>query len=751
MVAWVRDFVRVCFLFLVVWNVGCTCVPGQSLETIPPVTTTTTEELPCGIDCSTIETPECTMAVCNLGQEIGPLNTCVVVPRPKGTECDDGLFCTVGETCDDGVCGGGSPSTCGLPSSPCMSVVCYEGSQSCDVTPVNDGTECTPTDLCEVNGVCVLGECVGEPKDCSFSPLSECNKVGCNAATGKCEGVPDPQKENAPCALTGDFCMTNRTCHNGQCGGGIPKDCSALDVGCQIGVCDQNNGTCIPAPAPAGTLCTEGLHECDVGACDIKGTCVASPAPDGAACNDHNSCTQQDECQAGTCGGSTVAGCSVHLLEGFESCPSGWTFGGDWQCGTPKNVGPLEAHTGEGVIATQISGIYHVNQSFGTTVADSPPIDLTGATNPILSFWAWDHTEGGTFDGWNVKVGTGDGQEFATVTTVTPPYNLTILGQPAWGGNHSAKGWQLYSADLSAWAGQTIILRFAFRSDGATVYPGVYIDDIVLAEPLQSPLFITTPNPLPDVYAGQVYTAPMTKIGGTSNAVWSINPGGINAGWLTIDPATGVLSGTPSAAETGLVTVSVHVEEPDLPSNFDDETFTFVVQEAVYYTSFEGTCPEGWTLTGDWQCGTPAEVGPAKAYTGAQCIATQIAGQYSNLQAWDETTATSPDIDLTGIVNPELTFRMWVQTEGNTYDGFNLQVSNDGGMTYTVLEDVVPEYPFTVDGKPAWGGQQPALGWQLVHANLALYAGQIIRLRFGFRSDSSGTFPGVYIDDILVN
>lgn len=758
MVRWIRDLVRVWLLVLVVWNVGCTCASIQ-----PPISETTGgggaggsgtggDDLgPCGVDCSKLETSQCTSAVCNTGQIIGPLNTCTVVPLPKGAPCDDGQFCTADDVCDNGVCLGGGPYGCGIKSSPCQAIVCYEESKTCDVSPVNDGAACTPTDLCKVNGVCQIGDCVGEPKDCTFSPLNECNSVTCEPATGKCVGVPDPNKDDAPCVLTGDLCTTNRTCEAGQCGGGNAKDCSALDGGCQVGMCDPNNGICVPAPAPIGTVCTEGLHECDVGKCDLKGTCVASSAPDGVACNDHNACSQADECLTGACGGTSIPGCVLYLHEGFESCPNGWTFGGDWECGKPKNVGPLEANTGDGVIATQIAGVYHVSQSYGTSVADSPAIDLTQATNPVVSFWAWDHTEGGTFDGWNLKVSINGGQTFTQVTTVTPAQTLTIASQPAWGGNHSMEGWQHYSADLTAYAGQPVILRFAFRSDGATVFPGVYIDDVTVAEPQESPLFITTSSPLMDVYAEMVYSAQIVKVGGTSNAVWSIKPGGVNAGWLAIDPATGMLSGTPTAADVGPVSVTVHVEEPMLPSNFADRTLTFTVNKATYYTSFEGACPNDWTLTGDWQCGAPMNVGPAAAFVGSQCLATQLTGLYSDLQTWAGTTATSPDIDLSGLIDVKLTFRMWVDTEGSTYDGLHLQISNDGGMTYSIVDTVMPVYPLTIAGKPAWGGHQSALDWQLVQANLSAYAGQNIRLRFSFQSDSSQTFPGVYIDDILVN
>ena len=101
------------------------------------------------------------------------------------------------------------------------------------------------------------------------------------------------------------------------------------------------------------------------------------------------------------------------------------------------------------------------------------------------------------------------------------------------------------------------------------------------------------------------------------------------------------------------MSVTVHVEEPTLPSNFAEKTFTFNVNPDAYYTSFEGACPNGWTLTGDWQCGVPTNVGPATAFVGTQCLATQIAGHYSDLQTWAGTTATSPDIDLTGRAEPD--------------------------------------------------------------------------------------------------
>lgn len=758
MVGYIRDFLRVWLLLSVMGIAGCGCQPG-----LTPVSTTGSggsggaggsggdAPLPCGVDCSAFPTLPCMVAVCNLGQELGPLNTCVVVPAPKGTVCDDGLFCTTHDACDNGTCKGGDPNQCGIASKDCNSIICFEETQSCDVLPVNDGATCTPTDLCLVDGTCHVGDCIGgEPKDCTFSPLNECNTVACDPATGKCKGTPDPTKDNEPCVLTGDLCSVNRTCQNGQCAGGTPKDCSDLDSGCLLGECDASSGICGPVPAPIGTVCTDGIPECYVGACDEKATCQPSAGPNGSSCNDHNSCTGADTCLTGVCAGSAIAGCTLYLNEGFEVCPNGWTFGGDWQCGAPTNVGPPAAHSGSNVIGTKINGFYSINQSFSTTVATSPSIKLTNATNPMLSFWAWVHTEGGTFDGWNMQVSTDGGQNFSDLTPLAPPYNLTIAGKPAWGGNHAGDGWQNYTADLTAYVGQQINLRFAFQSDGATVFPGVYIDDIVVAEPLQIPLYIDTPSPLTDIYLGMDYVKQITKVGGTSNVVWSLdNALGVNADWLTIDPASGLLTSSMPAPMVGNVSVTVHVQEVAFPSNFAEKTFTFKVKHDTYYTSFE-SCPNGWTLTGDWECGVPTKVG-ATPYVGTQCLVTKLDTNYSDLQTYATNGAVSPDIDLTGAQNLILTFRMWVDTEGSTYDGFNLKVSPDGGMNYQILSAVTPAYLYTIGGEAAWGGHQFGLGWQFVQADLSAYAGQTIRLKFSMRSDSSQNFAGVYIDDLFVD
>jgi hypothetical protein len=707
---------------------------------------------PCGEDCSKIQTPQCLVSVCNMGEYPGTIGACVVVSAPEGTDCDDGQFCTVGDTCDGkGQCQGGVQNDCGMTAPECKQITCDESSKSCSTKGAADGSECVPKDKCQVNGVCKTGMCIGELKDCSFSPLSECNTMACNPATGACEGTPNAAKNGETCTLTGDFCMVGRTCQAGQCTGGAPKDCSSLTVGCNNGVCDPANGACVAEPVPQGGQCFDGIDECHTGTCDANAKCVASPVADGTVCNDHNACTTNDACTAGVCGGTATAGCQVYFIDGFETCPGGWTFGGDWQCGTPINEGPSSAHGGSHVIATQLAGDYHDSQSYTTAIATSPTIALGSATNPKLSFWVWLDTEGKTYDGFNLKISTNGGSTFTQVNAVTPAYPLTINNEDAWGGDHSGEGWQNYLADLSAYAGKNVILRFAFRSDGSTTAPGVYIDDLLVAEPNAIPLDIST-NTLPDAFTGTPYTATIARTGGSANATWSLISG-TNNGWLTLDPTTGALTGSPTVAEKGPVSITVKVQEPGVPGNFSQKTLNFNVVNAVYGQGFEGACPNGWTLGGDWQCGKPTNVGPATAFSGSKCLATQIAGEYHNDQEWTVAVATSPDINLVGTTAPKLSFRLWVDSEA--VDGANLKISTDGGSTFNLVTNTNPAYDLSgineIDGEPAWGGHISSQGWRLVQADLSAYVGQTIRLRFAFHSDVSITYPGVYIDDILVS
>ncbi|MEM9875776.1 MAG: hypothetical protein AAF928_12835 [Myxococcota bacterium] len=268
-------------------------------------------DLPCGVDCSAIDTPPCLQSVCNTGQFPGAVGACTVVPRDAGAPCDDGQFCTVDDTCDGtGTCVGGPPNDCGMTPPQCSAITCDEASQSCGTEPVANGTACTSVDLCLTGSVCTNGTCGGGvPNDCFFAPTpNECFVSQCNPQNGMCE--PTPGNDGGACTDTMDLCSVNNTCSNGTCGGGVPLDCSALTQGCQLGVCDT-----------------------------ATGFCVGQAVMDGGLCDDLNGCTTGETCSAGMCvGGTAVTTC----VDGDGCCPSTCTAQNDTDCAvTDVDVGPF--------------------------------------------------------------------------------------------------------------------------------------------------------------------------------------------------------------------------------------------------------------------------------------------------------------------------------------------------------------------------------------------------------------------------
>ncbi|MEM1032230.1 MAG: hypothetical protein AAGN82_17915 [Myxococcota bacterium] len=257
---------------------------------------------PCGQDCSAITAPACFVSVCNTGTLPGPVGSCVVVPDDDGTACDDGLFCTVDDTCQAGVCTGGPANDCGMSPPECTEIVCDETAQSCTQQSAGEGTACTPADLCEVGGTCQSGQCVGTPNDCFFAPVpNECFNPVCNPQNGMCEPVAG--NDGAACVDTNDLCSEGNTCNAGVCGGGTPIDCSALTMDCDLGVCDPATGMC-------GTM----------------------TVMDGQTCDDLDACTAGETCTMGTCGGGTpITTCSgATVADGC--CPSVCTPANDLDC-----------------------------------------------------------------------------------------------------------------------------------------------------------------------------------------------------------------------------------------------------------------------------------------------------------------------------------------------------------------------------------------------------------------------------------
>ncbi|HOX44887.1 MAG TPA: hypothetical protein PK668_14905 [Myxococcota bacterium] len=273
-------------------------------------------------DCSLLDGP-CVDGLC---QETS--QACRAVPRAQGVACDDGLYCTEQEVCDAAGQCRGQARIC-VPSGPCRAVACEEVTDRCLENPAPDATPCDDGQFCTVGDTCQAGQCQGAARDCS-APGS-CATGSCDEAGDRCTG--DPAPDGDPCD-DGDWCTQADACLGGLCQG-APLDCSAAADACNDGACDPATGACLPRPAREGEACDDRLFctagercqqgaclsaqvtdcsaaadACNAGVCDEAGdACLSAPAREGEFCDDGLFCTLGDQCVQGECVGTTPRDC----------------------------------------------------------------------------------------------------------------------------------------------------------------------------------------------------------------------------------------------------------------------------------------------------------------------------------------------------------------------------------------------------------------------------------------------------------
>lgn len=281
--------------------------------------------------------------------------------KVNGAACNDGSACTQKDVCQSGVCLGGSPVVCAA-SDACHAVgVCSPASGTCsnpakaNGSTCDDGSRCTQTDTCQ-GGVCLGGSRV----TCSAS--DQCHVAGnCDPSTGNCSNPP--AQDGAAC-VDGSLCSTLDRCQSGVCVGSNPVKCSPSDQCHLAGSCDAQTGNCSNPAKADGATCTDGsactqLDTCQGGkcsgvspvlcvasdSCHVAGSCDPStgacsnpPAPDNTPCSDGLNCTGSDACKAGKCGGSPIA-CNDGIACTLDSCvePGGCKFDQS-QCACNKDA-----------------------------------------------------------------------------------------------------------------------------------------------------------------------------------------------------------------------------------------------------------------------------------------------------------------------------------------------------------------------------------------------------------------------------
>ena len=324
------------------------------------------------------------------------------------------------------------------------------GADSCD-----DGLACTD-DSC-VAGACSWGIsplCCISDADCDDGDV--CTIDLCDPVGG-CGHVP---VGNPLCCNEAADCDDANACTTDSCAGGECKHSITPDAGCCAKVADCDDAD----------PCT--VDSCDAYQCGHVDTCCQSDA----ACDDGDDVCTIDSCTAGACTYAPTGadGCcdAVPASWTFDAGEDGWTFS--------NSAGPdkgFQVWTGSPQVKSPPGVLYYGDPlvgsfNFGDTLgsATSPPVTLDAPGAVTLAFEAFFDTEdSGYFDVLRVDVVPEDG------------------GGPAevWAkdyGNVKIGAWTVAVADLSAWAGHTVRVRFRFDTgDGSgNGGLGVVIDNVVL-------------------------------------------------------------------------------------------------------------------------------------------------------------------------------------------------------------------------------------------------------------------------------
>ncbi|MFC1452023.1 S8 family serine peptidase [Verrucomicrobiota bacterium] len=118
----------------------------------------------------------------------------------------------------------------------------------------------------------------------------------------------------------------------------------------------------------------------------------------------------------------------------------------------------------------------------------------------------------------------------------------------------------------------------------------------------------------------------------------------------------------------------------------------------------------------------------------------------------------SPPVYITG--EAQFSFWHWLDTEElqdetHAWDGCIVEISTDGGQTYSQIPPV-GGYPYVIYGHPAsaFPDETPCFagtgGWERVRFDLGDFTGEVVRIRLQFGSDGYVASEGWFVDDLRI-
>jgi hypothetical protein len=170
------------------------CVPGVGCKA-----SNINEGLPCDIN------NVCANSQCVTGK-------CTPTSLFNGKVCDDGLFCTDTDTCQNAVCSG-MPKMCSGGTN-CLAAGCDEANDTCTLSNVADGTICDDGNACTFGTTCMTGACTPAGNIMACTNGDQCCPAGCTVnndsdclwwASGVQQNVPETMLAGWTQCYTGTY------------------------------------------------------------------------------------------------------------------------------------------------------------------------------------------------------------------------------------------------------------------------------------------------------------------------------------------------------------------------------------------------------------------------------------------------------------------------------------------------------------------------------------------------------------------
>jgi hypothetical protein len=406
------------------------------------------------------------------------------------------------------------------------------------------------------------------------------------------------------------------------------------------------------------------------------------------------------------------AGYSVTLTATGGTAGKTWSNPGG---GIPAGLTLSAAGVLSGTPTTAATSSFNVQVTDGVGATAPAPVSLSITVNPPLAITSvsplapWTQSKAGYSQTLTLTGGTG------TKTWTNPG-----AGLPG--------GLSLSSAGVISGT-PTAVGTFAFNVQVTDATTATAPAPVSLSITINAPLAITSVSPLAPWTQGlAAYSQTLTATGGTGAKTWS-NPTGSLPTGLTLTPATGVISGTPTAA--GTYTFDVQVTDAVLATAPAPVTLTIVINPplaitttspiaawtkdqagySVTLTATGGTGTKTWSNPGG---GLPAGLSLSSAGV-LSGTPTAAATSAFNVQVTDAVLATAPaPVSLSITINPPLVITTtspiapWTLNQA----GYNQALAATGGTGTKVWSQTGGALPagLTLDSSGSITGQPTASG-----------------------------------------